>query len=114
MEFRFISVDLAKDVFEVAIANQRYQVQERHRFTRTQFSRFLASQAPALVLMEACGGAHYWGRQAQGHGHRVDVLPAQYVKPYRRRGKSDRIDTKALLQAHRHGGLRRFTASSSQ
>jgi transposase len=33
------------------------------------------------------------------------MLPAQYVAPYRRRGKSDRIDTDALLEAHRCDGI---------
>ncbi|MCZ6733293.1 MAG: transposase [Gammaproteobacteria bacterium] len=32
-------------------------------------------------------------------------MPAQYVKPYRRRNKSDRIDTEALLEAHRCQGI---------
>jgi transposase len=106
MKSRIISVDLAKDVFEVAIANGRYQIQQRHRLSRKQFSRFLATEPPSLVLMEACGGAHFWARQAKAAGHQTELVPAQYVKPYRRRGKSDRIDTEALLEAHRCEGIK--------
>lgn len=106
MQSKIISVDLAKDVFEVAIANNQYRIQQRHRFSRKQFSRFLASEPPSLVLMEACGGAHHWARTAQGYGHTTDIVPAQYVKPYRRRGKTDRIDTEALLEAHRCEGIK--------
>lgn len=105
MKSRIIAIDLAKDVFEVAIADAQYRIQKRHRFTRKQFSRFLATEPPSLVLMEACGGAHFWARTAQSHGHSTDIVPAQYVKPYRRRGKTDRIDTEALLEAHRCQGI---------
>ena len=102
---KIISIDLAKDVFEVAVANRRYRIEKRHRLTRPQFSRSLSREAPALVLMEACGGAHAWARQAQAAGHTVRLIPAQYVKPYRRRGKSDRIDTEAILEAYRCQGI---------
>lgn len=102
---KIISVDLAKDVFEVAVADARYRIVERHRLTRRQFARFLAERAPARVLMESCGTAHYWARQAHTSGHAVDIIPAQYVKPYRRRNKTDRTDTEALLEAHRCEGI---------
>jgi len=61
----------------------------------------LATEASALVLMESCGTAHYWGREAISHGHQTKIIPAQYVKPYRRRNKTDRADCAALLEAHR-------------
>lgn len=101
MQSRIIAVDLAKSVFEVAVANPQCRVLERHRLSRKAFSAFIAAQPPALVLLEACGSAHFWGRTAQALGHDVRLLPAQYTKPYRRRGKTDRADTEALLEAHR-------------
>ena len=45
------------------------------------------------------------GRQARGLN--VRLLPAQYVRPYVRRNKTDRTDTEALLEAHRCGGIQR-------
>ena len=101
MKSKIIAVDLAKDVFEVAVANHTCRVLERHRLSRKAFSAFLTAQPPALVLFEACGTAHFWGRTAQTLGHEVRLLPAQYTAPYRRRGKTDRTDTEALLEAHR-------------
>jgi transposase len=61
-----IAVDVAKSVFEVALSEHPGQVRERRRLTRAQFQRFLAEQAPARLVMEACGSAHYWagGRRA--------------------------------------------------
>ena len=101
MKSRIISVDLAKDVFEVAVANEKCRILEHQRLSRKAFSAFLAAQPPALVLFEACGTAHFWGRTAQTLGHQIRLLPAQYTAPYRRRGKTDRTDTEALLEAHR-------------
>ncbi len=100
-----IAVDLAKRVFEVAVANRNWHVVARHRFTRPQFERFLRTQPAAHVVMEACGTAHAWGRFARQHGHQVSLLPAQYVRPYVRRNKTDRTDAEALLEAVRTGRL---------
>lgn len=61
--------------------------------------------AGATVVMESCGTAHYWGRRCQARGAVVRLLPAQYVRPYVRRNKTDRTDTEALLEAHRCGGI---------
>jgi len=101
MSNRIIAADLAKDVFEVAVAAQAGRVLERHRLNRKAFAAFLAAEPPALILLEACGSAHFWGRLAAGHGHEVKLLPAQYTAPYRRRGKTDRTDVDALLEAQR-------------
>ena len=68
MESTTVAVDLAKSVFEVAVANERGQITERKRFGRTSFMRFLTKRWPCRVVMEACGTAHYWGRFAQEHG----------------------------------------------
>lgn len=106
MKSKIISVDLAKDVFEVAVANNRYRILERHRLTRKEFSTFLTTQPPALVIVESCGTAHFWSRQAEAAGHHADIVPAHYVKPYRRRNKTDRADAEALLEAHRCEGIK--------
>jgi transposase len=92
-------------VFEVGIADRQWHLVERRRLNRRQFARFLAEQPASHVVMEACGTAHYWGRVAQGHGHRVTLLPVRYVKPYLRGNKTDRTDVDALLDAVRTGHI---------
>ena len=57
------------------------------------------------MVTEACGTAHYWGRCAQQHGHRVTLLPPAYVRPYVRRNRTDRTDAEALLEAVRSGQI---------
>jgi len=101
-----IAVDLAKSVFEVAVSQRPGKVAERHRLSRGQFSRFLAEQAPATVVMEACGTAHFWGREARARGHRVVLLPPHAVRPYVLRNKTDGADAKGLLEALRNDDVR--------
>src|ERR1035438_5724627 len=82
-----VAVDLAKNVFELAVADANWRISQRQRLTRAKFLRFLVQLAPCQVVMEACGSAHYWGRQIAALGHTVRLLPAHYVKPYVRRSK---------------------------
>lgn len=105
VESKIIAVDLAKDVFEVALANAAHRVVSRQRLSRPKLRQLLESHPPALVLMEACGSAHDWGRRSLAAGHQVKLLPAQYVRPYRRGNKTDRADTEALLEADRCEGI---------
>jgi transposase len=104
MDATTIAVDLAKHVFEVAIEDARGQV-SRRRLTRQQFARFLRDHTPAQLVMEACGSAHYWGRTAQAYGHRVQLLPPQYVRPFVRRQKTDRTDVTGLLDARQRSEM---------
>lgn len=80
MDATTVAVDLAKDVFEVAMANQVGRIFGRKRWTRRQFEAFIDRLAVGTrVVMEARGTAHYWGRRCQAHGHAVQLLPVQYV-----------------------------------
>ncbi len=49
--------------------------------------------------MEACSSSHYWARQLSALGHHVRLFPANYVKPYVKRGKSDAADAEAICEA---------------
>lgn len=102
MKHTTIAVDIAKNVFELAVSHYPGQVAETHRLSRSRFLRFFAQREPADVVMEACGMAHCWARQIQHLGHDVVLLPPQYVRPYVRRNKTDRTDAKGLLEAHRN------------
>ena len=94
-------VDLAKSVFQVAVADAGWAVRESHRLTRSQFERWFLNRAVGLVVMEACGSAHYWPRWLNGLGIQVKLLPAAYVRAYVKRNKTDAADAAALLEAAR-------------
>ncbi len=100
-----VGIDLAKSVFQLAVANAAWQVVEAHRLTRTQFERWFGNRQVDLVVMEACGSAHHWARWLNGRGIEVKLLPATYVRAYVRRNKTDAADACALLEAARCADL---------
>ena len=101
-----IAVDLANSVYQVAESVRVGHVSQRKRLNRAQFSQYIQEQTePVEWVMEACGTAHYWGRVAQARGHRVILLHARYVRPYRRRNKTDSNDCDAILEAARCQGI---------
>ena len=102
MDTTLIAVDLAKDVIELACANRAGRIVARHRLNRKQFHSFFVQHTPVNVVIEACGMAHHWARELGGLGHTIRLLPAQYVRAYRRRNKTDRNDAAALLEAARN------------
>ncbi len=59
-----------------------------------------------MIGMEACGGAHHWGRVLQRLGHEVRLLPPQYVQPYVKRGKNDAADAEAICEAMSRPSMR--------
>src|SRR2546422_739049 len=96
-----VGVDLAKSVFQLAIADHAWRAVEQQRFTRTQFERWFANRAVGLVVMEACGSAHHWARWLNTLGIEVRLLPAAYIRAYVKRNKTDAADACALLEAAR-------------
>jgi transposase len=101
-----IAVDLAKNVFEIAISCKPGSIQERKRLNRAQFEEFWTLRVPCVVVMEACSSAHFWARLLIRRGFDVFLLPPHYVRPYRRRNKTDRADCEAILEAYRCQGIR--------
>jgi transposase len=97
-----IAVDLAKSVFEIVVSDQPGKVVERHRLPRGKFLEFFANRPAVTVVMEACGSAHFWARKIESLGHRVVLLPPAQVRPYVLRNKTDRTDTRGILEAHRN------------
>jgi len=101
-----IGVDLAKQVFEVYVDAATGQPVERRRLSRTKLLPWFANRPPAVVGMEACGGAHYWGRELQKLGHTVRIIAPQYVTPWVQTNKNDRADARAICRAVQEPGMR--------
>ena len=102
-----IAIDLAKNVFQLALADRDLRVFRSLRLRRKEFLAFWSNYPAVQVVMEACGSAHHIGRWLSAMGHRVTLLPAQHVKVYRRRrNKTDAIDCVALLEALRAANIR--------
>ena len=96
-----VAVDLAKSVFQIAIADDAWKVVGQERLTRSQFERWFQNREVGLIIMEACGSAHHWGRWFNRLGIPVKLLPAAYIRAYVKRNKTDAADACALLEAAR-------------
>ena len=95
-----IGVDLAKNVFQVHGVDAAGKVLVRSQLRRRQMEKFLAALPVGVVVgMEACGGAHHWGRLVQKLGHQARLMPAGYVKPYVKRNKNDGRDAEGVCEA---------------
>ena len=85
MKDTMIGVDLAKSIFQVHGALMSGKEQFRKRLTRPQFWKFMSGHSPTVVVMEACGSAHFWAREMIKLGHEVKLIAPQYVKPFVKR-----------------------------
>jgi transposase len=106
MDATTVGVDLAKNVFEIALADERGVIVERQRLSRARFDRFFVNRSACRIVMEACGSAHHHARRLSSQGHEVVLLPAQYARAYVRRNKTDAADAAALIEAARCRDIR--------
>src|SRR5690606_36790066 len=99
MKLKRIGVDLAKQVFQVHGVDSHEQVICRKQLKRSGLLDFFRQLEPCLVVMEACGGSHYWAREFQALGHDVRLIAPQFVKPYVKGGKNVANDAEAICEA---------------
>ncbi|WP_256384234.1 hypothetical protein [Photobacterium toruni] len=57
-----ICIDLAKNVFQVALFNQYGKLKSNQKRSQAKMVAFIAQYPASMIYMEACGSAHYWGR----------------------------------------------------
>ena len=99
MEVTTIGLDIAKRVFQVHGIDKAGKATLRRKLQRADVLAFFGGLPPGLVGIEACGTAHYWAREIMALGHDVRLMPASYVKPYVKRGKTDAADAEAICEA---------------
>src|SRR3546814_20378492 len=86
----------------------------RKKLSRRSFPKFMAEQPPAMVVMEACGSAHYWAREMTKLGHEVKLIAPRYVKPFVKRQKNDAAADEAILVAAQRPEIRFVESMSAE
>jgi len=99
MEISAIGVDVGKYVFEVHAVDSGGAPVLRRRLRREELVKFFAGLPRCVVGMEAGSASHHWARALLALGHEVRLMPAQYVRPYRKRHKNDAADAAAICEA---------------
>ena len=112
-EVTTIGLDIAKSVFQAHGADASGSVVFRKKLGRSRLLTFFAAQPPCVVAMEACAGAHHWGRELTKLGHTVRLIPPAYVKPFVKRQKNDAADAEAICEAAQRPTMR-FVAVKSE
>ncbi len=112
MNITRVALDLAKNLIQVHAEDAAGRVVVRKPLRRGQLLRFFRDLPLCAVGMEACASAHHWGRQLQAMGHRVQLLPPQYVKPFLLGQKNDANDATAICAAMSHPQVPRVTVKT--
>ena len=100
-----LGIDIAKDVFQLCGLNQANKVQFNQSVKRRYLLQTVLRYEGAVIAMEACGSAHYWGRLFRDHGYKVLLIPAQFVKSFSRGNKTDALDALAIAESSSRPGL---------
>jgi transposase len=96
---RVLGIDIATPVCHLVGLDDRGTVVWRTRLYRAQLMAFITTLPPAVLGMEACGGAHDWARRGRGHGPEVHLMPPPLVTPYVKAHQNDRRDAEAIAEA---------------
>jgi len=106
MNIALLGIDLAKNIFHLHAVDLSGKELFRKRLKRWELLPFIGNLQSTRIVIEACGGSNYWAREFEKLGHRVDVISAQYVKPFVKRNKNDYKDAEAICTAAMQANMR--------
>lgn len=114
MKITTIGIDLAKEVFQIHGVDERGKTVVKKKLRRNKLLEYFGNLAPCLIGMEACGGAHHWGRKLQAMGHNVKLMAPKYVKAYVKTNKNDAADAEAICEAVNRPNMRYVAIKSEE
>jgi transposase len=109
-----VGIDLAKSVFSLHGVDAAGKTVLRRTVRRDRLVETVASLSPCLIGMEACSGAHEWGRRFEQLGHTVKLMAPKFVAPYRKSDKNDGNDAEAVCEAVTRPSMRFVPVKSAE
>jgi hypothetical protein len=88
---RLVVVDLAKSVFQIAVADANWKPVESHRLTRTQFARWFANRELGLAIMDSLRLRTPLGAMVQRAGNRSQTTAGCVYRPSRKALHNGRV-----------------------
>src|ERR1700693_2537227 len=99
MEIAVLGIDLGKNSCSLVGLDRTGAVVTRRRMRPQSIPAFTKTMPSCIVAMEACCGAHHLGRLLTAQGHKVRLMPPEYVRPYVKAQKNDDRDAEAIAEA---------------
>ncbi|OKP63487.1 IS110 family transposase [Ensifer adhaerens] len=106
-------IDIGKNVFHVVGLSRDGTPVQKVRFRRDTLLQFFARADPSIVGMESCAGSQWLARKIRALGHKIRLIPAQFVKPYVKSNKNDIIDAEAIAEATTRPTMRFVTVKEA-
>jgi transposase len=69
-----VGLDIAKSAFQLHSVDMSTGKIINVQLKRARVLEHFANQAPCLIGIEACGGAHHWARELAARGHIVRLI----------------------------------------
>jgi transposase len=100
MDISMIGLDTAKAAFQIHAIDENGKAILRRKLRRSEILPFFEKQDKCIVVLEACGAAHYWSRLIKVLGHDTKLIAPEAVKPFVKKGaKNDAADAAAICEA---------------
>lgn len=99
MEIAVLGIDLGKNSCSLVGLDRTGAVVKRRRMRLESIAAFTKIMPSCIVAMEACCGAHHFGRLLTAQGHTVRLMSPEYVRPYVKAQKNDDRDAEAIAEA---------------
>jgi transposase len=114
MKITTIGLDTAKNVFHWCAEDGTGEL-SYGKLQRRHVLRHFAQLPQGRIILEACGGAHYWARELVALGHMVEQLPAQETAKFRHGvQKNDYRDAHALVRASKDSAIYRVSVKNPE
>lgn len=92
-------IDIGKKIFHVVGLDAEGRPIQKGKFRRDTLLQIFDRAELTVVGMEACPESQSLARTLQEMGHKVRIIPAQFVKPYVKSNKNGIIDAEAIAEA---------------